>query len=186
MVALSHTWGTFPHERALTYPCSRLIPNPDDTLYRGITIHAPAQVVFRWLCQMRVAPYSYDWVDNFGRQSPRRLTPGLEQLALGQEVMRDFELVDFAQDQHLTLRVKRGSLLLRFCGDFAVSYCIIDRGDGSCRLLVKVVGRYPSRLWGWLIRRIMPWGDLIMMRCQLLNFKKLAEQTARELQGCAV
>src|SRR5262245_49978424 len=113
MASLVHTWGTQPHERALGFPCDRIIPGPDDAFYRGVTIQARPPVVFRWLCPMRVAPNSYDWIDNLGRQSPRQLTPGLDQLAVGQEVMRDFELVDFAQDQHLTLRIKQGSLAHR-------------------------------------------------------------------------
>jgi hypothetical protein len=176
-VSLSHTWGTEPHERSLSFPCTRFIRSPDETLYRGVTIKAPPEVVFRWLCQMRVAPYSYDWIDNLGRRSPRQWTPGLDELALGQEVMRDFELADFVRDQHFTVRVKPGSLIHRVFGDVAVTYRILAAGAGTCRLVVKVVGRYPRGVVGWLARRILPWGDLIMMRRQLLNFKKLAEQT---------
>jgi hypothetical protein len=121
MTSLIHTWGTQPHERALTFPCSQLIPAPDDVFYRGITIQAQPHVVFRWLSQMRVAPYNYDWIDNLGRKSPRRLTPGLDDLATGQEVMQIFELVDFARDQHLTLRLGQHLLPL-----LAV-YCFLDR-----------------------------------------------------------
>src|SRR5262245_16951417 len=107
----SETWGTHPHERELDYPCTRLIPAPDGAYYRGLTIHADPAVIFRWLRQLRVAPYSYDWIDNLGRTSPRELTPGLDELAVGQEFMRDFELADFAQDQHITLRVKPASVI---------------------------------------------------------------------------
>ena len=182
MTSLAHTWGTEPHERELPFACDEIISNPDDVLHRGITIEADPEVIFRWLCQMRVAPYSYDWIDNLGRRSPHQLTPGLDHLAIGQEVMRDFELVDFAWSEHLTLRVKPGSLL-RVLGDLAVTYGIIANEDGACRLLVKLVARYPRGVAGWLVRRVIPWGDLVMMRRQLLNFKQLAERTTNELKA---
>jgi len=176
MTSVVHTWGTQPDERSLAFPCDRLIPVPDDAFYRGITIQAPPQVVFRWLCQMRVAPYSYDWIDNLGRTSPRRLTPGLEDLAVGQKVMQIFELVDFARDQYLTLRIKPGSLAARVFGDTAITYRTLVSGAGTCRLLVKFLVRYPRAPLGWLVRLVLPWGDLIMMRRQLLTFKELAER----------
>lgn len=175
-MSIASTWGTCPEERRLSYPCDRLIPHPEVSLYRGITIDASPQTVFRWLCQMRVAPYSYDWIDNAGRESPRKLTPGLDELAIGQEVMRIFDLVDFAQNEHLTLRLKLKGAAIKTFGDLAVSYLIIPGGGGNCRLLVKLVVNHPPNLKGRLMRRFLPWGDLIMMRKQLLNLKQLAEE----------
>ena len=89
-MTIARIWGTTPDEQRISYPCDRLIPHPEDSLFRGITIYASPQVVFRWLCQMRVAPYSYDWIDNGGRESPRTLTPGLEDLVVGQDVTFTF------------------------------------------------------------------------------------------------
>jgi len=175
-VTIAYTWGTRPEERGLSYPCDLLIPNPDDSLYRGVTIDASSQTVFRWLCQMRVAPYSYDWIDNGGRESPRTLTPGLEDLALGQDLMEIFQLADFAPDQHLTLRIKPNSRAQRIFGDIAGSYFVAAKEAGSCRLLVKFVVQHPPGVWGKVMRSLLPWGDLIMMRRQLLNFKQLAER----------
>ena len=63
------TWGSSPDERA-AYPCDGLIESPERVLFRAIDVDAPAPLVFRWLCQMRVAPYSYDWVDNFRSAQP--------------------------------------------------------------------------------------------------------------------
>ncbi len=175
-MTIAHTWGTRPDERLLSYPCDRLLPDPDDSLYRGVTIDASPQIVFRWLCQMRVAPYSYDWIDNGGRESPQKLIPGLEDLALGQDMMEIFQLADFARNQHLTIRIKSNSRAQRLFGDIAGSYCVIANSPRSCRLLVKLVVQHPPGVWGQLMRSLLPWGDLIMMSKQLLNFKHLAER----------
>lgn len=177
MSSLSETWGTEPEERQLSFPCDYVITQPDAALYRGIAIEAPDQTVFRWLCQMRVAPYSYDWIDNGGRQSPCELTPGLENLAVGQEVMRIFTLVDFERNRHITLRLKPRSSASRTFGDIAVSYLLVPRTPDTSRLIVKLIANYPQSVRGRFWRAFLPWGDLIMMRRQLLNLKQLAEQT---------
>ncbi len=179
MTSKSKTWGTESTERNSPFPCDGIISQPEASLYRGVTIDAAAETIFRWLCQMRAAPYSYDWIDNGGKQSPQKLTPGLDKLAIGQEVMRIFELVAFEPNRHLTLRLKRRSRAAQTFGDIAVSYVIapvIEDGPTSrCRLLVKLVVKHPNGLRGLMMRTILPWGDLIMMRRQLLNFKRLAE-----------
>ena len=179
MASVSQTWGTEARERELTFPCDRFIPQPEAAVYRGVTIDAPVENIFRWLCQMRVAPYSYDWIDNGGRQSPRELTSGLDNLAVGQDVMRIFNLVDFELERQLTLRLKPRSSASRTFGDIAVSYVIVPISSSSCRLLVKLIATYPLGTKGSFMRAFLPWGDLIMMRRQLLNFKNLAEQTKR-------
>ena len=178
MLSISETWGTTPDERWRPFPGDDLILQPDAELYRGITINTLPATVFRRLCQLRTAPYSYDWIDNFGRQSPRELTPGLDILAVGQDVMRIFNLVAFEQDRQLTIRVKPHSNAFKTFGDVGVSYLvvpIVDRPASECRLLVKLVVKYPDGLKGRLMRALLPWGDLVMMRRQLLNLKQLAE-----------
>lgn len=174
-MSAAFTWGTEEAERRLPFPCDRLVERPDAVYFRGVTVGAPPAALFRWLCQMRVAPYSYDWIDNRGRRSPRAVTPGLEQLAVGQSIMRIFTLMDFAQDRHLTLRIKHGTGAFSLFGDLAVSYLIVEASPPRCRLLVKLVVRYPRSIKGAIMRLVLPWGDLVMMRRQLLNLKALAE-----------
>jgi len=170
-VSVACTWGTTEEERSLPFPCDRHLERSAAAYYRGVTIDAPPSIVFRWLCQMRVAPYSYDWIDNLGRRSPRTLTPGLDELVIGQKIMIG-ELVEFERNQHLTILSRSGIL-----GDSADTYLIVPRDSSDCRLLVKLLVRYPKGPLGWLLRLFLPWGDLIMMRRQLLNFKALAERS---------
>jgi hypothetical protein len=166
-------WGTTAQERTtLAFPCERYLTAPDDVYYRGVDVRAPVDVVFRWLCQLRVAPYSYDWIDNLGRRSPRALTPGVERLEPGQRVMTIFELVEFEPDKQLTVRLHRESVLF---GEVVLTYLLVPN-PGNCRMLVKVLIRHSRRIPGWRLRQAaMPGLDLVMMRKQLLTIKRLAE-----------
>lgn len=98
----SREWGTTAAERELVFPCDALAREADTALFRGVSVNASAAAVFRWLCQLRIAPYSYDWIDNGGRRSPPHLVAGLAQLSRGQEFMRIFTLVDFESDRHIS------------------------------------------------------------------------------------
>jgi hypothetical protein len=164
-------WGTTEPEREAPFPCDALSADWSDAYFRGISVGAQAPVLFRWLCQLRVAPYSYDWIDNFGRTSPRHLTPGLERLAEGQRFMRIFDLVAFEPDRHVTLRLRRPGLF----PPLAVSYVVVSSPRNGSRLIVKLVVSLRPGLRDRLAATFLPWLDWIMMRRQLLNLKALAE-----------
>ena len=178
MAAFARTWGTTPEERALDFPSDRPEDAGADLFWRGVDVAAPAEIAFRWLCQLRVAPYSYDWIDNGGRRSPRTLTPGLEELARGQVVMSIFRLEDFAVPAHLTIETPPGSRGARIFGVVRGTYWLRPVAPERVRLLVKLRVAYPPGLRGRVIRAGLPLGDLVMMRRQLLNLKGLAEQSA--------
>ena len=170
---IARTWGSTAAERELTLPCDRYLPNAEDTFWRALDVRAPAPVLFRWLCQLRVAPYSYDWIDNRGRRSPHTLTPGLEQLELGQRFMTIFELVEFEPDRQVTLLMRRAQ---RLFGHVAITCAITSVAEQGCRLLVKLRVRHPTALH----QVLLPWGDLLMIRRQLLNLQALAQREANE------
>lgn len=166
-------WNSTPAERRLPLPCDAVLPDASETYHRAVHVDAAPAVVFRWLCQLRAAPYSYDWIDNLGRRSPAQLTPGLEHLALGQPVMRIFDLVHFEPDRSMTLELRHPGLF----PPLAVSYAALPADPDRCRLLARLAVRYRPGLRDRLVRALLPTGDWIMMRRQLLNLKHLAEGT---------
>jgi hypothetical protein len=172
--SLASVWGSTPKERRMRFPCDRYLSGIDGEYFRATAVGAPPAVLFRWLCQLKVAPYSYDLIDNFGHRSPKELTPGVENLARGQKLMSIFELVDFQRDRHLTVTMSDPRAISIF-GHVALSYVVLPISDDSCRLVAKMRVRYPRRApWSWM-RWFLPWGDLLMMRKQFLTLKHLAE-----------
>ena len=169
---IPHTWGSTAAERRRWFVCDDHLVDADDAYYRAVDVNAAPEVLFRWLCQLRAAPYSYDWIDNLGRRSPRELTPGLDELEVGQTVMTIFELAEFQRDRHLTVRLKH---LSRLFGDVAATYLVIPVAPGRSRLVVKLLVKHPRGIRGALSRALLPTADLIMMRKQLLTLKRLAE-----------
>jgi len=182
-------WGTRPEEIAAPWPCDDRDRPEESSLFRAIDIDAAPHTVFRWLCQLKEAPYSYDWLDNRGRTSPRQLTPGADQLAVDQRVMEIFKLVEFETDRFMTLITRRDSSLL---GSVLVTYQTLprsisnsisepaqaDQPDEPCqgtRLIARLRILYPSGFIGSLAQIGLPFGDWIMMRKQFLTLKGLAE-----------
>jgi len=167
-------WGSTAEERARSYPCDGMVAEPDAEMFRAVDVEAPQPLVFRWLCQIRVAPYSYDKLDNFGRRSPQELIPGLEELERGQRAATIFRIADFEPGEQLTI-FHRG----RFFGEVACTYWAKRVDDGRSRIVVKLVWKAARRgVLSWPERLLLPPGDLVMMRRQLLNLKQLAERDA--------
>jgi hypothetical protein len=168
--AIVYTWGSTEAERAEPFPCDELLPEASMVLFRAVEADASADAVYRWLCQLRVAPYSYDRLDNFGRRSPQTLTPGLEQLEVGQRMVSIFRLGHFEPGRSITL-LSHGPLF----GGVAITYRVREGPPGRSRLVAKLlVDPRRKALWSLPMQLILPAGDLVMMRRQLLNIAALA------------
>ena len=170
----------------MPFPCDCHIDSSDEAYFRAIDVKAPSEILFRWLCQLKVGSYSYDWLDHLermffqvsdsipARPSPEQLLPGVENLAIGQRVMGIFKLVEFEQNRHLTIVLDDKQAISIF-GDISASYVLFPMTPNTGRLILKGHIRYPRNpFWSW-IRPFMPWGDLLMMRKQFLRLKNLAE-----------
>jgi hypothetical protein len=157
-------WNVSDDEVARHYPCDDLVRAPTLQAWRGVTVHATPATLWPWVAQIRLAPYSYDWIDNLGRRSPRRLL-GLPEPVVGEPfstaaTRRFGRILAVEPLQHLT-----GEII-----GACISYVLVPQ-DESTRLLMKLVTD--------MNRCAAPWlsvGDLVMARRQLLNLKALAEQ----------
>ncbi|KQV73479.1 polyketide cyclase [Nocardioides sp. Root122] len=161
-------WGVTPAETRLRFGCHAHVPDPTMAAWRGVTVHAEPDAVWRRLCQVRLAPYSYDLVDNLGRRSPRELRhvadPGV-----GDPFTRAL-----GRDQGRVVAVDPGRELTATIMGAHMSYVVLPHAAG-CRLVLKVVAR-PRR---WLAPALSV-GDLVMARKQLLTLKQLAEGDQRQ------
>src|SRR5699024_8901757 len=100
---------------------------------RAVTTQADPETLFLWLCQLRRAPYSYDWIDNFGRRSPRVPDPSLTDLEVGQKIMTIFTLTEFEPSRSLTVSMRPG-WPTRLFGAISLRYAIIPTSDGQLLL----------------------------------------------------
>ena len=167
---LPWAWGATDPEIDDAYPCSDLVPEPAARMVRAVDVGAPAAHAFRWVAQLTQAPYSYDLVDNLGRRSPRRLTPGAEALVPGTPFVVIFEIAGVVPGREIT-GVGRPGPTRRF-GPMACTYRVTPRGAQASRL----IGRLD--LTARRLARPIAWGDLVMMRKQLRTLAACAERTA--------
>jgi hypothetical protein len=156
-------WGVRDDEVARPYPCDAFVPHPAVAAWRGVTVHTTADQLWPWVGQIRLGPYSYDWIDNLGHSSPRKLQ-GLPEPIVGEHFA-----TGFGRASGRTLAVTPGEELTGYIAGAIMSYVLAPEGDGV-RLLLKVV---TTR--GRMIAPVLRIGDLVMARRELLNFKLLAE-----------
>jgi hypothetical protein len=161
---IGQRWGVRDDEVARHYPCDELAPEAAVQLWRGITVDAPAAQVWPWVRQLRLAPYSYDWIDNLGRRSPRQLRP-LPEPVPGEAFTKVAgripvgRVLSTVPEEHLTA-VIMGALM---------SYVVVQEAGGT-RLLLKLV--MADKHW---YAAALAVGDWPMARRQLMNLKALAE-----------
>ena len=165
-------WGVSRAETSRAYPCDDFVASPTLQAWRGVYVKAAAEVVWPWVAQVRIAPYSYDWIDNLGHRSPRELA-GLPEPLAG-----DRFTTAAGRSVGRIVSVDHGRQLTGTIGGVFMSYVLVPLESGRTRLLLKVVAR--TIRW---VAPVLSVGDLIMARRQLLNLKQLAERTHRQDQA---
>jgi hypothetical protein len=115
--------------------------------------------------QIRVAPYSYDWIDNLGRRSPRR------SITLPDPVIGDPFTTALGRPTGRILAVQPAEHLTAQIMGTVMSYVLVSHGE-STRLLLKLITRHRHPT-----TPLFCLGDLVMARRQLLNLARLAQDT---------
>src|SRR5215211_7673337 len=83
------SWSVTEEEARGPLPYDHLVPRPVAQITHAITIHAPAEEVWKWLVQLgqgRGGMYSYDWLENLAdldMHSTEEIVPELQDLEVG-------------------------------------------------------------------------------------------------------
>lgn len=161
-------WNVTDDEVGRHYPCDDFVRAPTVQAWRGVTVGTTPEALWPWVAQIRLAPYSYDWIDNLGRRSPRELV-GLPEPVVG-EAFTTAGTRRFGRILAVDPPTQLTGEIMGAC----ISYVLVPQGQTS-RLLMKVA----TAMSRWLAPCLLV-GDLIMARRQLLNLKCLAERTAAQ------
>jgi hypothetical protein len=167
-VVIGDRWGVTDAEVVRTYPCDDFVPAPALQAWRGVTVQAAPSAIWPWVTQIRLAPYSYDWIDNAGRRSPQEL------LAVPEPVVGQHFTTAANHRLGRILSVSPGNHLTGRIAGATISYVLEPRG-AETRLLMKIVAART-----YFLAPLLSVGDLVMARRQLLNIKQLAESTRGE------
>lgn len=164
---LGAVWGVSDAERSLRFACDEFVKAPVLCAWRGVSIKAPAAQVWPWVTQVRVAPYSYDWIDNGGRRSPPTL------LGLPEPEVREPFTTSAGRKLGQIVDVEPGRSLTGKILGACMSYLLVPAASACTRLLLKVAMDVNP-----VVAQAVCLGDLVMARRQLLNFKRLAEASS--------
>ena len=156
-------WGVTDDETRRHYGCDDFVSRPTLEAWRGVTVDAAPATLWARLRQVRLAPYSYDILDNLGRRSPR------ERREVPEPAVGDPFTHALGRDRGRILAIVPGRELTATIMGAHLSYAALP-GEGATRLVLKVVARTPP----WLAPALSL-GDLVMARKQLLTLKALAE-----------
>jgi hypothetical protein len=148
-------------------------------LLRCIEIRAGASNIYVWLKQLRIAPYSYDFLDNRGRKSPGYIIENLPPLKINAHFLLAFHIFGFEENTFIAGRfcVPINPPVNRYMKDMFIEYRIQELGTNT-RLWCKVKGWFNNDIASNGFFNIFSGVNKIMTRRQLRKIKKLSEMLA--------
>jgi hypothetical protein len=153
------------------------IPNTDcRELLRCIEVRANAPVIFVWLKQLRIAPYSYDFIDNKCRKSPDYIIENMPPLKVSTHFLLSFHIFEFMENSFITCRLCEpvNPPLNLYIKDLFIEYRIEEQGT-KAKLWCKIKGFYNRDISSKGFFFTFSLLNKIMMTRQMKNIKKLSE-----------
>jgi len=146
-------------------------------LLRSVEIDANVSAIFVWLKQLRIAPYSYDFIDNRGIKSPDYIIENLPPLNVNGHFLLAFHIFGFEEDSFISGRfcAPINPPLNLYLKDLFIEYRIVEQGTKK-KLWCKVKGYYNNGLPSRGFFFVFSFVNKIMMTRQLRNIKKLSER----------
>jgi hypothetical protein len=181
-------WGATDEERGAALAGDDLIPNPDLTATRAITVHAVADQVWPWIAQLgqgRGGFYSYDALENLvgcDIHSADRVVPEWQDVKVGDQVKLAPEVgVGVTVVQPGRALVLRGGVPMGAVPppyDFTWAFVLRERPDGTTRLLVRERYAYTKR-WAPLLVEPVAAAAFVMSQRMLRGIRDRAERGDR-------
>jgi len=148
-------------------------------LLRFIEIRAEASDIFTWLKQLRIAPYSYDFLDNRCRKSPDYIIENLPPLKVNAHYLLAFHVFEFVVDSFIVCRFCEpiNPPVSSYMKDLFIEYRIVKQ-ESKTELWCKIKGYINTDISSKIFFYIFSLFNKIMMTKQLKNIRKLSELIA--------
>jgi hypothetical protein len=145
-------------------------------LIRSIEIQAKAPDIFIWLKQLRVAPYSYDFIDNRFRKSPDYIIENLPHLKVNNHFLLAFHIFEFKENSFIAGRFCEpiNPPVNLYMKGLYIEYRISLLANKTI-LWCKIKGYFNTDISSKGFFVIFSVINKIMMTRQLKNIKKLSE-----------
>ena len=145
-------------------------------LIRCIEIRAAAPEIYVWLKQLRIAPYSYDFLDNRGRKSPGYIIENLPPLKINTHFLLAFHIFGFEENAFVAGRfcVPINPPVNRYMKELFIEYRIQELGTNT-RLWCKIKGFFNNDISSKGFFNVFSVVNKIMTGKQLRTIKKLSE-----------
>jgi hypothetical protein len=158
-----------------------LVPNPNWSVTRAVSIAAPPSAVWPWLVQMgyqRGGLYSYDWLERrmgvLDRPSAESILPEFQSLSVGDTIPigndPGWPVAAIDKERVLVLDIRRPRLHVTW------SFLLTPQTDGGTRLVLRYRGFVRPLVTELPLYLFLDGGEFFMSRRMLLGIKKRAER----------